>query len=77
MGKREEITKRMKIILEKMKNTEKEKVREMERSYEQTWDVAVAGGGVSGTAAAIAAARCGARVLILEQNGYLGGTLTG
>ena len=39
MGKREEITKRMKIILEKMKNTEKEKVREMERSYEQTWDV--------------------------------------
>ena len=77
MGKREEITKRMKIIWEKVKNTEKEKVREMERSYEQTWDVAVAGGGVSGTAAAIAAARCGARVLILEQNGYLGGTLTG
>mgnify|MGYP003376765293 CR=1 FL=1 len=45
--------------------------------YEQTWDVVVAGGGVSGTVAAIAAGRCGARVLVLEQSGYLGGTLTG
>lgn len=49
----------------------------MKNFYEQTWDVVVSGGGVSGTVAAIAAGRCGARVLILEQNGYLGGTLTG
>lgn len=45
--------------------------------YEQAFDVVVAGGGVSGTMAAIAAGRCGAKVLILEQSGYLGGTLTG
>lgn len=44
--------------------------------YERTFDVVVAGGGVSGCAAALAAARNGASVLVLEQNGYLGGTLT-
>lgn len=42
----------------------------------QAYDVLVAGGGVSGTMAAIAAGRQGARVLLLEQQGYLGGTLT-
>lgn len=41
------------------------------------YDVVVAGGGVSGCAAAIAAARNGAGVLVVEENGYLGGTLTG
>ena len=45
--------------------------------YSRTFDVVVAGGGVSGCAAALAAARSGASVLVLEQNGYLGGTLTG
>lgn len=45
--------------------------------YETQYDVIVAGGGVSGTVAAIAAGRMGAKVLILEQNGYLGGALTG
>ncbi len=45
-------------------------------SYARLFDVIVAGGGVSGCAAAVAAARCGADVLVLEQNGYLGGTLT-
>lgn len=35
------------------------------------------GGGVSGCAAALAAARSGASVLVIEQNGFLGGTLTG
>jgi len=44
--------------------------------YEQNYDVIVAGGGVSGTAAAVSAARNGARTLLIEQNGYLGGTLT-
>ncbi|MFR2849099.1 MAG: FAD-dependent oxidoreductase [Hungatella hathewayi] len=45
--------------------------------YETQYDVIVAGGGVSGTVAAIAAGRMGAKVLIVEQSGYLGGALTG
>lgn len=50
----------------------------MERTlYTKKFDVLVVGGGVSGCAAALAAARNGADVLVLEQNGYLGGTLTG
>lgn len=40
-------------------------------------DVIVAGGGTAGFAAAIAAARAGARVRLLEQSTYLGGTMTG
>ncbi len=36
-------------------------------------DVVVCGGGAAGCAAAIAAARHGARVLIIEKDGYLGG----
>lgn len=44
--------------------------------YEELFDVIVVGGGVSGCAAALAAARGGASVLVLEQNGYLGGSLT-
>lgn len=39
-------------------------------------DVLVAGGGVSGAVAAIAAARMGANTLLVEQNGYLGGAIT-
>lgn len=39
-------------------------------------DVCVLGGGPSGVAAAISAARNGAQVLLVEQNGYLGGTGT-
>ena len=41
-----------------------------------SYDVVVVGGGVSGTAAAVAAARCGARVLLVERYGFLGGTTT-
>ncbi|WP_230399372.1 FAD-dependent oxidoreductase [Novisyntrophococcus fermenticellae] len=37
------------------------------------YDVAVVGGGPSGLAAALSAARHGAKVIILERNGYLGG----
>jgi hypothetical protein len=40
-------------------------------------EVVVAGGGTAGFAAAIAAARAGAKVTLLEQLSYLGGTLTG
>ncbi len=40
------------------------------------YDVVIIGGGPAGTTAAIAAARCGASTLLVEQNGYLGGMLT-
>ena len=40
------------------------------------YDVVVIGGGPAGSVAAIAAARHGASVLLVEQNGYLGGMLT-
>ena len=40
-------------------------------------DVLVAGGGTAGPVAAIAAARNGARVLLVERRGFLGGMMTG
>ena len=40
------------------------------------WDVLVAGGGTAGAVAGIAAARAGARVLVLEVQGSLGGSGT-
>ncbi|SEN91561.1 FAD dependent oxidoreductase [Amphibacillus marinus] len=40
------------------------------------YDVVVAGGGISGAFSAIAAARNGAKTLIIDQNGFFGGTLT-
>jgi hypothetical protein len=40
------------------------------------WDVVVCGGGTAGAAAAIAAARQGAKTLVIEQFGSLGGTQT-
>lgn len=39
-------------------------------------DVIVAGGGIAGVAAAVAAARCGADVLLLEKTALLGGLAT-
>lgn len=41
------------------------------------YDVIVAGGGPSGCVAAIASARQGAKTLLVERAGYLGGMLTG
>src|SRR5262249_56686626 len=40
-------------------------------------DVVVVGGGPAGQAAAVAAARAGARVTLLERYGYLGGLASG
>ena len=42
---------------------------------EATYDVAVLGGGPAGLAAALAAEAAGARVLLLEREGRLGGIL--
>ena len=42
----------------------------------KTYDVVVVGGGTGGTAAAIEAARNGARVLVVEESPWLGGMLT-
>lgn len=43
---------------------------------ERNWDVIVAGGGISGSMAAIAAAREGARTLLVERYAALGGMAT-
>ncbi|AYV73412.1 FAD-dependent oxidoreductase [Bacillus sp. PK3-056] len=48
------------------------KINKVEKHY----DVIVVGGGMSGVIAAIASARNGAKTLIIDQNGYFGGTLT-
>jgi len=40
------------------------------------YDVVVCGGGPSGVIAAASAARCGARTILLERNGFLGGMAT-
>jgi len=42
-------------------------------SSEHSYDVVVAGGGVAGVAAAVSSARQGARTLLIERYGFLGG----
>ncbi|MBK1809845.1 FAD-dependent oxidoreductase [Clostridium sp. YIM B02505] len=44
--------------------------------YSEKYDVIVAGGGPSGVGAAVAAARNGAKVLLIEKYGFLGGMAT-
>ncbi len=43
------------------------------KSKTRACDVLVAGGGMAGIAAAIAAGRSGAKTLLVEKNGWLGG----
>ena len=53
----------------------REPARDLPVRYET--DVLVVGGGSAGVAAAVAAARSGAEVLLVERYGYLGGLATG
>ena len=50
--------------------------RELEVRAGPDYDVVVMGGGPSGAMAGIAAARAGARLLVVEQYGFFGGSLT-
>jgi hypothetical protein len=45
-------------------------------SFAQNYDVCIIGGGTSGTAAGIQAARLGAKTIIVEESTWLGGMLT-
>ncbi len=47
-----------------------------ELSADHSYDVLVAGGGVAGVAAAVSAARQGAKTLLVERYGFLGGLAT-
>ncbi len=49
---------------------------ERRRPVRGEWDVVVAGGGMSGVVAAVAASRMGASVALLEGKAYLGGVAT-
>ena len=40
------------------------------------YDIVIAGGGPSGAVAALAAARAGSKVLLIEKNAFLGGMNT-
>ncbi|MFB3882237.1 MAG: FAD-dependent oxidoreductase [Armatimonadota bacterium] len=57
-----------------MSQTHHEPARDI--AVARTADVLIVGGGPAGLAAAIASARAGARTLLIEQFGYLGGTAT-
>ncbi|MGM3253266.1 FAD-dependent oxidoreductase, partial [Escherichia coli] len=50
--------------------------RDLCRSAAESYDVVVIGGGSAGIAAAVGAARSGARTLLVERYGFLGGAAT-
>ena len=49
----------------------------MESVMEKRYDLAIAGGGLTGSLAAVAAAREGLSVLIIEKSGCFGGAMSG
>jgi hypothetical protein len=51
-------------------------MKEFDTKLIEGYDVIVVGGGVSGSHAAIAAGKTGAKTLLIEQFGFLGGSLT-
>ena len=51
-------------------------MEQLQGSYPHTYDVIVAGGGPAGVAAAVSAARLGAKTALVERFGVLGGMLT-
>ena len=51
-------------------------MRQFSDGYLREYDVIVAGGGPAGIAAAVSAARCGAKTALIERFGILGGMLT-
>jgi hypothetical protein len=51
-------------------------MKQMNTTLLEGYDVIIVGGGVSGSHAAIAAGRTGAKTLLIEQFGFLGGSLT-
>ena len=52
-------------------------IKEKEVEVQKETDILVVGGGPAGIGAAVAAARSGKKVLLLEKRGFLGGNITG
>ena len=59
-------------------NIIKRKIDWMEKRMKtlENYQVAVIGGGPAGIAAAVSAARCGAKTILIEKNGFVGGMST-
>jgi len=77
MSRRKRIIKRPCLAANKKPismNTRQEKARKI--PVRGDYDVIVCGGGLGGVAAAMAAARAGAKTLLIERNSFLGGVAT-